>query len=180
VIHRHLDYPAGTPPEELGPAAIDDLLDRGDLRDWAPLARSVAADPWGPLAETVLSLCRDHPMYGTSSLWTAYIATFRAEALGRGGASWPRRARTATLPQLRTASGLSQAAVGARLGMNQSEVSRLERRPDMRLSTLRAFVEALGGRLRMVAAWPRDAGQVDLVTEDNDPDAARPPAHTDP
>lgn len=46
--HRHLDVPAGTPPDQLGAAAIDDLLDRGDLDDWTPLARAVAADPWGP------------------------------------------------------------------------------------------------------------------------------------
>jgi hypothetical protein len=33
MIHRHLDHPKGTPPAQRGPAAIDDLLDRGDLED---------------------------------------------------------------------------------------------------------------------------------------------------
>jgi hypothetical protein len=87
MIHRHLDYPEDTPPDRLGPAAIDDLLDRGDLDDWAPLARAVAAEPWGSVAETILRLCAAHPMYGTSRLWPAYISLCRARALGGGGAS---------------------------------------------------------------------------------------------
>jgi len=152
--HRHLDYPIDTPAAMLGPAAVDDLLDRGDLDDWAPLARTVAADPWGPLAGTILRLCEAHPMYGTSRLWTAYVATCRARALGGGAASWPSRPPVVTLTDVRTARGLSQAAVGRPLEMNQSEVSRLERRGDLRLSTLRGYVEAVGGRLRLVMTWP--------------------------
>lgn len=163
MIHRHLDYPRGSPPERLGPAAIDDLLDRGDLDDWAPLARAVASEPWGSLAQTVVRLCDAHPMYGTSPLWKAYVATCRARALGGGHASWPTAPRSATLTQVRTARGLSQAAVGVHLGMNQSEVSRLERRRDLRLSTLRKYVEAVGGRLRLIVTWPSGSTQVELV-----------------
>lgn len=163
MIHRHLDYSRGTPPSQLGPAAIDDLLDRGDLADWAPLARAVADEPWGSVAEVVLHLCTAHPMYGTSPLWRAYIAARRALTMGGGAASWPSRLREATLAELRTARGLSQAAVGAQLGMNQSEVSRLERRRDMRLSTLRRYVESIGGRLRMVVNGPDVSRQLDLV-----------------
>ena len=163
MIHRHLDYPKSTPPADLGPAAIDDLLDRGDLDDWAPLARAVAADPWGSLAETILGLCDAHPMYGTSPLWNAYIATCRARVLGGGGAAWPTRRQTATLAQIRAPRGLSQAEIGTRLGMNQSEVSRLERRGDLRLSTLRSYVDALGGALHLVVTWPGSRRQVDLA-----------------
>jgi hypothetical protein len=61
------------------------------------------------------------------------------------------------------ARGLSQAAVGTYLGMNQSEVSRLERRRDMRLSTLRSYVESVGGRLRMVVMWPDRSRLVELI-----------------
>lgn len=75
--YRHLDYPPGTPVEALGRAAIDDLLDRGDLRDWAPLARAIARDPRGELADTVLHLCAAHPMYGTSVLWSSWIGRLR-------------------------------------------------------------------------------------------------------
>lgn len=168
MIHRHLDYPQGTPPAQLGPAAIDDLLDRGDLGDWGPVARAVADEPWGPLADMVLHLCTAHPMYGTSRLWTAYIRACRALRLGGGTACWPTGPRKATLPELRMARGLSQAAVGAQLGMNQSEVSRLERRRDMRLSTLRSYVESIGGRLRLVVNWPDRSRQFDLVVGDAD------------
>ena len=166
MIHRHLDYPRDTPPSQLGPAAIDDLLDRGDLDDWAPLARTVAAEPWGSLAQTILGLCAAHPMYGTSSLWRAYVASCRAAALGGGGAAWPTKPRKATLTQVRAARGLSQAALGARLGMNQSEVSRLERRGDLRLSTLRSYVAAVGGWLHLLVGWGDSPGQVELVVGD--------------
>jgi hypothetical protein len=37
--------------------------------------------------------------------------------------------------------------------MTQSEVSRLERRPDVRLSTLKRFVEALGGEVEIFATF---------------------------
>jgi hypothetical protein len=163
MIHRHLDYPPDTPPSQLGPAAIDDLLDRGDLDDWASLARGVAAQPWAPLSEMILKLCAAHPMYGTSSLWTAYIASCRAATLGGGRAAWPMKPRTATLALVRAARGLSQAAVGARLGMNQSEVSRLERRADLRVSTLRSYAAAVGGWLRLIVSWPDHPGEVELV-----------------
>jgi Helix-turn-helix domain len=171
MIHRHLDHSKGTPPAQLGPAAIDDLLDRGDLAEWAPLARVVADEPWGPLADTVLRLCAAHPMYGTSRLWLGYVRACRAATLGRGGASWPARPLVTTLPELRTARGLSQAAIGSHLGMNQSEVSRLERRRDMRLSTLRGYVEAVGGWLRLVVTLSDSNRQVDLVVGDSGPNS---------
>jgi hypothetical protein len=77
--HRHLDYPPGTPPGELGLAGLDDLLDRGDLDDWAPLARAVAADPHGVLADRVHRIVEAHPMYGTSLLWRTWIDRLRGD-----------------------------------------------------------------------------------------------------
>lgn len=77
MIHRHLDHAPGTPVDEIGLAALDDLLDRGDLDDWAPLARGVAASPDGPLADSVLKLCEGHPKYGTSTLWRGWIEHLR-------------------------------------------------------------------------------------------------------
>jgi hypothetical protein len=172
MIHRHLDHSKGTPPAHLGPAAIDDMLDRGDLEDWAPLARAVADEPWGPLSDTILRLCAAHPMYGTSRLWQGYVGACRAATLGRGGASWPTKPPVTTLPELRAARGMSQAAIGSRLGMNQSEVSRLERRRDMRLSTLRGYVEAAGGWLRLVVTLSDSNRQVDLVVGGSGPHSA--------
>lgn len=46
--------------------------------------------------------------------------------------------------------------------MQQSEVSRLERRTDLLLSTMRKFVESTGGELVLVARYPE--GDVQDIT----------------
>ena len=70
-------------------------------------------------------------------------------------------ARRATLRWLREARALTQSTVAESLGMDQSEVSRLEYRADMLISTLRRFVEATGGELRLVVQYP-DGAPVEL------------------
>jgi len=153
VRHRHLDYPADSTVAARGPAALDDLLDRGDLADWAPLARAVANDPHGALAETVLRVVGAHPMYGTAPLWRAWIVRARRRDADQG--SWaPGREPAATLVALRRRRDLTQRDIARRIGTGQSDVSKLERRPDPRLSTLRAYVAATGGELRLIAAYP--------------------------
>lgn len=82
MLHRHLDTAPDRPVEEWGLAALDDLLDRGDLADWRPLLLAVGRDPWGPLADRVLHLCRAHRMYGTSAVWPRYV-TARRQLVGR-------------------------------------------------------------------------------------------------
>jgi hypothetical protein len=47
------------------------------------------------------------------------------------------------------------------MGMDQSEISRLERRTDLLLSTLRRFIQATGGDLQLVAHFPE--GDVELL-----------------
>lgn len=59
-----------------------------------------------------------------------------------------------TLRDLRKAREYSQQAVGEKLHVNQSEVSKIERRTDMYLSTLRDYIESLGGELDIVARFP--------------------------
>lgn len=63
-------------------------------------------------------------------------------------------ARERSLQELRRARRLTQAQMAQALGIGQDGVSRLEQRRDMRLSTLRGYVEALGGRLSVVAEFP--------------------------
>ncbi len=70
--------------------------------------------------------------------------------------------RQATLRRLREARALTQSTIGELLDMDQSEVSRLERRSDMLLSTLRRFVEATGGEMHIVVSYP-DGGPVELL-----------------
>ena len=74
-------------------------------------------------------------------------------------------ARQATLRKLREARALTQSTVAELLEMDQSEVSRLEYRSDMLLSTLRRFVEATGGELHLVVRYPEGA-PVELLVRD--------------
>jgi DNA-binding XRE family transcriptional regulator len=59
-----------------------------------------------------------------------------------------------SLRELRKARKLTQARVAKRLGITQDGVSRLEKRSDLLLSTLRNTVRAMGGEVRIVAQFP--------------------------
>lgn len=59
-----------------------------------------------------------------------------------------------TLPKLRELRGLSQTDIAQRLQINQGAVSRLERRDDMLVGTLRNLISAMGGRLKLIAEFP--------------------------
>jgi len=58
------------------------------------------------------------------------------------------------LAELRDNLDLTQEEVAERLQISQSNVSRLEKRRDMLVSTLRDVVEAFGGELHLVAEFP--------------------------
>jgi transcriptional regulator with XRE-family HTH domain len=59
-----------------------------------------------------------------------------------------------TLRELRHARKLTQVKMAKKLGVTQDSVSRLEKRSDLLLSTLRKTVEAMGGNLSLVAEFP--------------------------
>ncbi len=59
-----------------------------------------------------------------------------------------------TLRELRKARKLTQVRIAKVLGITQDSVSRLEKRSDLLLSTLRKTVEAMGGKLSLVAEFP--------------------------
>jgi DNA-binding XRE family transcriptional regulator len=61
------------------------------------------------------------------------------------------------LHKLRHKTGKTQAEVAATMGVGQDAVSRLERRGDMLLSTLRHYVESMGGTLNLVVHLPGEA-----------------------
>ena len=50
---------------------------------------------------------------------------------------------------------MTRKAVGDVLEVNQPAVAKLERRADMYVSNLRAYIEAMGGRLNIVAEFPQ-------------------------
>jgi transcriptional regulator with XRE-family HTH domain len=59
-----------------------------------------------------------------------------------------------TLQDLRKARALTQERLAERLGISQENVSRLEKRSDLLLSTLCGYVAAMGGQLQLVAQFP--------------------------
>jgi transcriptional regulator with XRE-family HTH domain len=63
------------------------------------------------------------------------------------------------LEELRGAKQLTQADMAEMLDVPQSSVSRIEQRADMYLSTLRNYIHAVGGELRIQAVFP-DGGTV--------------------
>jgi DNA-binding transcriptional regulator YiaG len=72
----------------------------------------------------------------------------------------------ATLPELREARKLSQMELAQRLCINQGACSRMERRRDMLVGTLRNVVAAMGGELYLVARFPGETVYVDLQSPD--------------
>jgi DNA-binding XRE family transcriptional regulator len=74
-----------------------------------------------------------------------------------------------TLRELRHARQLTQVRMAKALGITQDSVSRLERRSDLLLSTLRKTVEAMGGNLSLVAEFPDRAPVVLSGIAEDDP-----------
>lgn len=58
------------------------------------------------------------------------------------------------LGDIREAVGKTQVELAAELGLGQGSVSKIESAADMYLSTLRRYVEALGGELEVLARFP--------------------------
>lgn len=73
----------------------------------------------------------------------------------------------ARLKDLRKSAGKTQEDLAAALGVGQDTISRLEKRSDMLLSTLRHYVESVGGQLTLLASFPAQAPVViDHLGED--------------
>ena len=69
----------------------------------------------------------------------------------------------ASLPlhEIRQARKLSQEELAARLHVNQAAVSKVERRTDLYISTLRKHIEAMGGTLIIQAEFPEGRYQLE-------------------
>ena len=59
-----------------------------------------------------------------------------------------------SLRDLRKAREKTQAHVAKKLGIKQENVSRIEKRSDLLISTLSGYIEAMGGKLSLVAEFP--------------------------
>ena len=67
-----------------------------------------------------------------------------------------------TLRELHKARHLTRVSVARELGISQDAVSRIERRSDLLLSTLRRTVETMGGSLSLIVRFP-DRPPVELA-----------------
>jgi hypothetical protein len=63
-------------------------------------------------------------------------------------------AEVLTLGEMRKAGHLTQAKIGAKLKISQDQVSRLEKRTDILLSTLKKYVAAMGGSVHVMVEIP--------------------------
>ena len=80
-----------------------------------------------------------------------------------------------TLRELRRARKLTQTRMAKTLGISQDSVSRLEKRSNLLLSTLRKTIEAMGGNLSLVAKFPdRDPVVLSGITGDEKETSSHP------
>ena len=68
--------------------------------------------------------------------------------------------RTMALDELREARKLTQTQLASLLHVDQGSVSKMERRTDMYISTLRSYIEAMGGALHIRAVFPDGEVQI--------------------
>lgn len=66
------------------------------------------------------------------------------------------------LYELRHAEAVSQAELAGRLEVTQGAISKLEHSEDVRISTLRQYLEALGARLELVAVFDDEERRVPI------------------
>jgi len=59
-----------------------------------------------------------------------------------------------TMREVRKARQITQVEMAKRLGVKQEQVSRIEKRTDLHISTLRRSIEAMGGELSLIAKFP--------------------------
>jgi transcriptional regulator with XRE-family HTH domain len=81
-------------------------------------------------------------------------AKMSPESRARSEAKAERLIQEMALDELRAARALTQEHLSTILGVQQSAISKLERRADMYVSTLRHFIEAMGGQLEIRAVFP--------------------------
>jgi len=72
------------------------------------------------------------------------------------------------LYELRNARQLTQEKLAKELHVKQSAVSKLERRADMYVSTLREFVRAMGGELEITARFPEGTVRINQFEDVED------------
>jgi len=80
------------------------------------------------------------------------------------------------LQELRQAMQLTQQELAEHLKLNQAAVSKMEHQSDMYVSTLRRFIAAMGGQLRIVAHFPQGDVVINQFEEIRNPKTTHTPA----
>jgi DNA-binding transcriptional regulator YiaG len=124
------------------------------------------------MGDKALSLVPNHwyaPIISRIEMQTTAQAKARANPRGAAGgrrtiemANEIADRRVQTIAALRKARDLTQVQLADSLGIGQGDVSKLEQRPNVLLHTLARYVEATGGRLRLVAEYDHDRFEIEL------------------
>lgn len=69
------------------------------------------------------------------------------------------------IKEIREARKLSQEQIAEALNIKQAAVSKMERRTDMYLSTLKKVIQAMGGELELIAKFPEGAIKINQFSE---------------
>ncbi|MCC6198346.1 MAG: helix-turn-helix transcriptional regulator [Burkholderiales bacterium] len=103
---------------------------------------------------------------------TKKFSALRAKMSPAARARAAKRAQTMLsempLQELRHAKELSQVKLAEALHVNQAAISRLERRTDMYISTLRSYIKAMGGDLDVIARFPDGEVRISNFAEQAD------------
>jgi DNA-binding XRE family transcriptional regulator len=101
--------------------------------------------------------------------WRDIRGTFPPEVEARIAHEVKDAARVMTLYQLREARSLTQVNLAKVLEVNQGAVSRMEKRTDMYVSTLRSYIQAMGGQLQVKAIFPEGEVEIDQFEKTAEP-----------
>ena len=72
--HRHL-----TSGSDETVVEVEDILERGTVKDWRELAAKVRRDPWGRAAQSVEKALAHNGWYGTTTIWSRFLARCRTD-----------------------------------------------------------------------------------------------------
>ena len=99
-------------------------------------------------------------------------ARMKPEARAKAKAEALRLGEEMDLAEVRRALKLSQEEIGQTLQIKQGSVAKIEKRTDMYVSTLRRFIEAMGGELEIVARFPDHAIKIKNFSDLNEKERA--------
>lgn len=117
-LARNVDVSPTDPVETWPTEAIEAVMERGSLSEWAMIASAVRARPWGRVARTVEAVLTYSRPYGVDVLLERAIADARAEV-----AAAERAEVAATVRAALDRSGLTRREAARVLGTSTSRLS---------------------------------------------------------